>query len=200
MKRIIKNPIFMFILGAVIFGGIGVVYAYVATASDVSYSPSDTSWNVSNVKTALDDLYTKSNTWLDPSYIDMATISGIYEERYDSSDHEYYSVGSMIASSKGLCIFDENEIGCFKTNNYENEVPRLQAFFNKIGPLHLSSANCAEYGSSGYRCFIGFGFRVELYKNGTIHATYDSSPDLECYAYPPSYTSEPIGKSECKQQ
>ena len=68
MKRIIKNPIFTFILGALIFGGIVGVSAYTILANDIGYTPSDSTWkksngeDITNVKDAIDELYGKSNT------------------------------------------------------------------------------------------------------------------------------------------
>ena len=61
MKRIIKNPLLTFILGALIFGSIGVVSAYTIFANDIGYTPKDTSWEVDNVKDAIDDLYIEAS-------------------------------------------------------------------------------------------------------------------------------------------
>ena len=57
MKRMIRNNIFFFILGALIFGGISVVFAYTMVASKVDYRPLNENWDVNNVNDALDDLY-----------------------------------------------------------------------------------------------------------------------------------------------
>ena len=68
MKKIIKNPIFTFILGALIFGGIVGVSAYTIFANDIGYTPNDTTWkksngeDITNVKDAIDELYTKANS------------------------------------------------------------------------------------------------------------------------------------------
>ena len=59
MKKILKSRLFFFILGAVIFGT-GSVFAYSILAPDVGYTPKDNAWEVDNVKSALDDLYTLS--------------------------------------------------------------------------------------------------------------------------------------------
>ena len=56
-----KKGIIGFVLGALIFGGIGVVSAYTIFANDIGYTPKDTTWEVDNVKDAIDDLYTKAN-------------------------------------------------------------------------------------------------------------------------------------------
>ena len=60
----IKNTsklIIGFILGAVIFGGLTGMLAYAINASEISFIPSDNSWEVENVNEALDDLYKKSD-------------------------------------------------------------------------------------------------------------------------------------------
>ena len=61
MKKIIKNPIFTFILGAILFGGTTGVLAATLLASNIEYTPKDKTWKVNNVKDAIDDLYSQSN-------------------------------------------------------------------------------------------------------------------------------------------
>ena len=61
MKKIIKNPIFTFILGAILFGGTTGVLAATLLASNIKYTPKDKTWKVDNVKDAIDDLY-QNNT------------------------------------------------------------------------------------------------------------------------------------------
>ena len=55
MKKINRSHIYSFILGAIIFGSVGVGATMVANS--ISYTPKDTSWNVDNVSDAIDDLY-----------------------------------------------------------------------------------------------------------------------------------------------
>ena len=45
-----------FILGAILFSGIGVA-AYTLLSSDVSFSPENSKWQVGNVEDALNSLY-----------------------------------------------------------------------------------------------------------------------------------------------
>lgn len=59
MKKIFKSRIFAFILGTLIFSGITAVSAYTILANDIEYTPKDTTWEVNNVKDAIDDLYSK---------------------------------------------------------------------------------------------------------------------------------------------
>lgn len=60
MKRVFKNPIIMFILGALTFGGMGTIFAYSIISSNVGFTPKDTSWNVDNAEDALNYLYNNS--------------------------------------------------------------------------------------------------------------------------------------------
>ena len=62
MKKVLKNPIFTFILGFVIAVGMTTVFAYSYFAPDVGYTPRDNTWNVDNVKSAIDDL--RSRTYI----------------------------------------------------------------------------------------------------------------------------------------
>ena len=54
-----KKVVLGFILGGLIFGSIG-IYAASYYAKDVSYEPSDASWEVSNVNDAINSLYEMS--------------------------------------------------------------------------------------------------------------------------------------------
>lgn len=58
MKKVIKNNIFGFILGGIIFGSI--VYASSYLANDISYQPEDLDWKVNTVNEALNDLRKES--------------------------------------------------------------------------------------------------------------------------------------------
>lgn len=88
MKKIINNPIFTFILGALIFGVAG-VSAYTMLANSISYTPKNSAWKVNNVEDALDSLYiskTADNysteekivgTWIDGKPIYQRTWTGL---------------------------------------------------------------------------------------------------------------------------
>lgn len=56
MKKEIKYRLFFFILGALIFGGMGTVFAYSLVASSIGFTPKDSNWNVDNVDKALNHL------------------------------------------------------------------------------------------------------------------------------------------------
>ena len=61
MNKIIKSRIFIFIIGGIIFGTIGICATTLYQSNTIEYSPTDSSWNVTNVSDALNDLYEKNN-------------------------------------------------------------------------------------------------------------------------------------------
>ena len=68
-KFLLKNIkiVISFVIGAVISGG--AVYA-----ATILFASNQVSYNSTNVQDALDNLYIKAYTWIDPSYIDFGTI------------------------------------------------------------------------------------------------------------------------------
>ena len=91
MKRIIKDNIFGFIISAIIFGSIGGVVAVNMSAGDIGY----TSNSQTTVSGALDTLYTKTNTWLNPS--NMQSVSYKYWNigLGNTTFTEYYHMGQI---------------------------------------------------------------------------------------------------------
>lgn len=83
-KKTLKWFVLGIIFGGLIFGGIGVV-ALTLTANQVSYSPSDTSFNVENVNDALNELYKLSSTSSSGSFtvIDLGTGRQFNVSSYD---------------------------------------------------------------------------------------------------------------------
>ena len=61
MKKIIKNKIILMVILCIVSCGIGVTAASIYYATDISYTPTDSSWEVSNVSEALNDLYILEN-------------------------------------------------------------------------------------------------------------------------------------------
>ena len=105
MKKIFKKSnIFSFMLGAIIFGGIGTVFAYTILAKDVGYTPKDTTWKVDNVKEAIDDLYNKTNKEILNRYTvslragtsftnDVETLLNFSGSTY--SNYKYFKITSL---------------------------------------------------------------------------------------------------------
>ena len=61
MKKIIENKIILMIILCIVSCGIGVTAASIYQANTIEYSPTDASWEVSNVNEALNDLYYNMN-------------------------------------------------------------------------------------------------------------------------------------------
>lgn len=90
MNKKILRDITMFLIGGLIFGSIGTVFALTYRASDVTYTPIDNTWNVTTVGQAINDLAlskTSDNysteervvgTWIDGKPLYQKTI--IYED------------------------------------------------------------------------------------------------------------------------
>ena len=109
MRKILKkNNIFAFILGAIIFGSIGVVSAYAIFANDIGYTPKDTTWEVDNVKDAIDDLYAKSSSGI----LDNTSFY-LRVENYSSSRDS----SSLLAFSK-LSYYKKFKISNRTLNSY----------------------------------------------------------------------------------
>ena len=76
MKKFIKNNLLGFILGVLVSGGV-VYAATLIDSKDVTYTPSDSSFDVSNVESALDDLYDKVGNKFDMSNAELIYFGGV---------------------------------------------------------------------------------------------------------------------------
>ena len=91
MKKLIKNPIFMFILGIILSSSI--VFAYSLIAPDVGFTPRDDTWDVDNTKDALDDLYRIITTGTIDNYDNKTYIQDglqVYDSRVTILSGGYY--------------------------------------------------------------------------------------------------------------
>ena len=105
MKNLFKNNIRVivaFVLGLLVAGSVG-VYAYVISASDVSYDNSTSGLTGDNVKDALDDLYTKlgnisgSIDLEDGKYVLAYDDSSIHRDLPTAYNSNFYINESSIA-------------------------------------------------------------------------------------------------------
>ena len=88
------------IIGITISVGIGV--SAVAT-KDVVYNNSKSGLTSTNLQGAIDELYEKANN------------SGV---PIDPDTFQINNDKTVYASSKGVCIFRNNKLNCFKVNNF----------------------------------------------------------------------------------
>ena len=57
MKKIFNSKLFYFLLGIIVLSGINVFAKTVISADEVSFTPDDSTWDVSTIQEAIDDLY-----------------------------------------------------------------------------------------------------------------------------------------------
>ena len=85
-----KKYIIGFVIGSLLFGGIGIVSAYSILSSNVSFTPNNKNWKVSNVEQAIDSLYMSKTsddystdekivgTWVDGKPIYQKVYTNVY--------------------------------------------------------------------------------------------------------------------------
>ena len=95
MKKNVGSRLFSFILGAIIFGGIGVVSAYTFLASDTSFTPKDTGWEVDNVEDALNDIHRIMNTTA------FKKVCHYVNSDYSKDTSDKYSIGTKYECDPG---------------------------------------------------------------------------------------------------
>ncbi len=145
-----KKYIIGVIIGIVLSSSV-VFAATLIDSKDVTYTPSDNEFNVSNVESALDELYEKYANYINPENNDLFnsdyTIVGVN------------STGNIIAAKQGVCIQRNGKINCFKINNYNNEKEHIQQVFSDvectIGPYNNKpSYEITECIANDYKCSV----------------------------------------------
>ena len=123
MKKFIKNNIkvvIAFIIGGFIFGGSNLVRAAIS-ASQVTYTKN----SQSTVQGALDTLYTRANSWANPSYF---TTLGL-----NMSSMQKNARKTMIASKSGILFKRSNgTVHYLKANYWAYEKDHIQKIFSDI--------------------------------------------------------------------
>ena len=108
-----KKIIYGIIIGIVLCSGI--VYAASYLASDISYTPSDTSWKVSNVNDALNDLYSNRNDGNRPVYLSYDYNSTSETKRsifVNKGDIVWYFTNATGCTTSGV------EVSNYSNSNY----------------------------------------------------------------------------------
>jgi len=72
MKKMIGSRVFSFILGALIFSGM-TVFAYSISSKDISFTPSDSNWEVDNVEDAMNSLYENASGYKYQDFLNNAS-------------------------------------------------------------------------------------------------------------------------------
>ena len=157
--KLIKNNILGFIIGAIIFTGVGVSAAtYLYNSNQVSYSNSNSS--VTDVKGALDELYKLSANSVDVSEILSSVETGINSPVtvYNYS----YSFGSAWQGETVTGSYDVVNTGLYKVTstadntNYSTGIHYIE---NGTTVYATSRNNSADAGSSSHT--ISASLKVE---------------------------------------
>lgn len=132
-------------------------------SSDVPY----TNNSQSTVQGAIDDLYTKANTYIDPSYIDFTTL-------------ETNNKKTILVSKNGVCIKRNNKVSCFKVNNYSVEKDHIQQVFSDARcSFHPDSVGCYD---SDFLCVVNSNGSVDC-RGASDYSGCSVSTDgsVDCY-------------------
>lgn len=164
IKKFLKSnikTIAAFVIGLLISGG--AVYASLAS-SQVIFSP-PSGMSSTNVQSAIEELYTKaSNMALKacPVTTELAVNTTM----------------TIFANSQEVCISRNNELSCFKINNYNIEKNHIQQVF--------SDGSCNTYWGSyeEFHCDAS-DFSCELIANGDVYCS-DSEANSSHF-YPGCY-------------
>ena len=137
LNRVLKNRIFIFILGGLILGSAGVLAATYFPSSDVTYDNSSSGLSSTDVQGAIDELYnefsttvvppTAGNTILDK--VDIVTSGdGLYKDEYEdgrylykgADPNNYITFNNETAGWRILSIESDGSIKITRTNSIMN--------------------------------------------------------------------------------
>ena len=186
MKKIGKSAKIYFI--GMIIGGIALGVSSVV--ADTIINSTSVAYKTTTVKAALDNLYDRSDTWLNPN--DMGTPKyyafGQYKGWCTSTDTNCNSYadfpttattppsGKNVYAAKyadgqyGVCIKRNGKEHCFRGRNYIAEAKHVQEVFSDI--------SCRMY-SSYVRCGAASDFSCLVYSSGRVYC-YDFGAGSRC--------------------
>lgn len=172
MEKIInKNIIIGFVIGIIVMSGVGVVAATMYYSNQISYTPTDTSWNVDNVETALNELYDEINNKVSVIYLGTGTSFNI-KTLLPDIDYTKLTIENFIVG--GLSAPD------MMTTNYTtgagNVEDKAAARGFKIGKTYNAS--------TGILSLSGASQRIQIHKNSTGYSSWAASnQNINCFAY-----------------
>lgn len=188
LRKLLKTNIkivLAFIIGGIVFGTIGVYAATTLLSQSVYYNNSTSGATSTNVQGAIDELYTRSNTWINP--MNMGTPQyyafGIYKGWCTITDTNCNSYadfpttettppsGKNVYAAKyadgqyGVCIKRNGTEHCFRGRNWKAESEHVQKVFSDISCYVLSSFVWCN--ASDFRCYVR--------ANGSVRCDDDST-------------------------
>lgn len=159
------------IIGATI-SGVTVYAATVIASSNVSYSNTTSGLSATNVQSAIDELYTKASTWINPNNMGTPTnyiFDGSNKPTTSSpttppSGKNVY-LGLYADSQYGVCIKRNGTQHCFRYNNWMAEKEHIQKVFSDVScDVDSSFVDCT---ASDFDCFLFSYGGVGCYDRGT---------------------------------
>ena len=181
-----KKNIICFLLGGVVFGTIGVYAATTLLSQSVYYNNSTSGATSTNVQGAIDELYTRANTWINPNNnfgTPQYYAFGKYKGWCSSTDTtcksyaDFPTTATTPPSGKnvyavkyedgqyGVCIQRNGKEHCFRGRNYKAEAKHVQEVFSDIScDVRSSSVYCD---ASDFNCNVNADGQVGCYDYGT---------------------------------
>ena len=195
MKKIKKfllgniKTVIAFVLGTLI-SGVTVYAATVIAASQVGYTPpSGSGISSTNVQGAIDELYTRANTWINPNnnfgtpkYYAFGTYKGWCSgtDTNCNSFADFPTTSTSAPSGKnvyatkyedggyGVCINRNGTPHCFRGRNWAYESQHVQKVFSGANnSCNVSSSN-VFCGASDFYCLVRSDGYVECINRGTF--------------------------------
>lgn len=184
VKKIIKQNFFGFIIGALMFGIVGVYAATVIySGSDIEFSNSGTDLNSTNVQDAINEINTKTQTLYDNGYRDgykkgLEQASGIKIASSVSSFSQAYSIPgvTLTADNFSYRIVKTDKKPCTWTDSWGGQgtvaapgAPGPSLTYSN-GVLTLGNTTASHYdynGNDGSGCTARTTVYVDIYCNIT---------------------------------
>ena len=168
----ITNILIGMILG-IVLAGTSAYAAIIYSSDQVSYSNSTSGLTSTNVQGALDELNilcsSSSTTGIDASYIDFGSISVNANK-------------TIIGSNNGICIIRNDQISCFKRNNYTEEREHLNQVFSDITCSGANSTSSIDCYATDYQCSAkSYGWIACYDRTDSSGCVLAQSGNIRCY-------------------
>lgn len=181
-----KKNILLIIIGIIIGSGLTGVIAYSYDAKSVGYVPKDNTWNIDNVESAINDLYSSRNSTLSFASNDYSEYVG--NRKSDNIVSKELTKGRYLVLLVNTNCTQPNE----KNRRINNEIESIPIYCNNctinktVAPRDISITTGTSYNSSAYLATnLNYGlFYVEI-KDDTDTISYNSN-DVT-YSQQPSY-------------
>ena len=179
MKKIFKNPIFMYILGFVTAIGITSVLAYSIFAPDVGYTPKDGTWKnqdgevIDDVQSAIDELREMKYGYINLEFVDV--VKG---GKNETSSASAFSVSKELEKGKYLVTIVRSTANSNATSDLTNTESGAVGTLSGYDNLeHLVYTRYGKYqrSSSNYPNQYVSMHKVIMNDTGTLKFQFESN-------------------------